>query len=170
MNVFDAITQRRSVRSYSPREVEEEKLQQVLEAGRLAPSARNIQEARFVVVKDADLRARLVEAANGQRFVGEAPVVIVACAASRDHVMSCGHPSHLVDVAIAIDHMTLTARELGLGTCWIGAFNQDKVRTVLGIPASVEIIELLPLGYPTGWPAATSRLPLDEVVRYDGWQ
>lgn len=169
MDVFEAISQRRSVRSYQDREVEEDKLQQVLEAGRLAPSARNLQEWKFVVVRDPQLREKLVEAANGQQFVGQAPVVIVACAPQHDHVMSCGHPSHLIDVAIAMDHMTLAACELGLGTCWIGAFNQDKVRRVLGIPDAVEVVQLLPLGYPTAWPDAKPRKSLDEIVCYGRW-
>jgi len=170
MDVFEAIKQRRSVRSYRDREVEEEKLRQVLEAGRLAPSASNRQEWKFVAVRDPDLRGKLVAAAHGQRFVGEAPVVIVACAVQSDHLMPCGHPSHLVDVAIAIDHMTLAARELGLGTCWIGAFDQDGVRRILGIPKHVQVIELLPLGYPTSWPSPTSRKSFDEAVCYDRWR
>ena len=170
MEVFEAIKGRRSVRSYQDKPVEEEKLRQVLDAGRLAPSASNRQEWKFVVVRDKALRKRLAEAAHGQAFVGEAPVVIVACAVQHEHIMSCGHPSHIVDVAIAIDHMTLAARELGLGTCWIGAFVQPKVRAVLGIPDSVEVIELLPLGYPASWPGARPRRTLDDVACYDRWQ
>ena len=170
MDVMEAIRQRRSVRSYEEREVEEDVLTQVMEAGRLAPSARNMQEWKFVVVRDKALRRKLADAASGQRFVGEAPVVIVACAVEHDHIMACGHPSHLIDVAIAIDHITLAARELGLGTCWIGAFDQQKVRDILGIPDSVEVIELLPMGYPAGWPGARLRKPFNEVVCYDGWE
>jgi len=170
MDVFEAIRQRRSVRSYQDREVEEEKLEQVLEAARLAPSARNMQEWKFVVVRDKALRQKMVEAANGQAMVGQAPVVIAACAVQHDHIMSCGHPCFLVDVAIAIEHMALAARALGLGTCWVGAFNQERTREVLGIPDSVEVVELLPLGYPTEWPDARPRKALDEVVCYDGWQ
>lgn len=170
MDVMEAIRSRRSVRSYADHAVAQDDLQQVLEAGRLAPSASNRQEWKFVVVRDAALREQLAEAARGQRFVAEAPVVIAACAVEHDHVMSCGHPSFLVDVAIAIDHMTLAARALGLGTCWIGAFDQDKVRQVLGIPADVEVVELLPLGYPTEWPDAKPRKDLQEIVSYDGWE
>jgi len=169
MDVMQAIRQRRSVRLYEDRAVEEEKLQQVLEAGRLAPSARNMQEWKFVVVRDEALRQKLAEAASGQRFVAEAPVVIVACAAEHDHIMSCGHPSHLIDVAIAVDHMTLAARALELGTCWIGAFDQDKVRRILGIPDTVEVVALLPLGYPGRWPEARPRKSLEEIVCYDTW-
>ncbi len=169
MNVMESIRERRSVRSYLPKAVEEEKLQQVLEAGRLAPSASNRQEWHFVVVRDAELRRGLAEAASGQRFVAEAPVVIVACAPEHAHVMACEHPSFLIDVAIAIDHMTLAARELGLGTCWVGAFHQEQVRDVLGIPESVEVVELLPLGYPTDWPEPRPRKSLEQMVSYDGW-
>jgi nitroreductase len=143
---------------------------QVLEAGRLAPSASNRQEWKFVVVRDKGLREELVEAARGQEFVGDAPVVIVACAVEHEHIMACGHPCHLIDVAIAVDHMTLAARELGLGTCWVGAFDQDKVRKILGIPESVEVVELLPLGYPKSWPGPKPRRALDEVACYDEWQ
>lgn len=170
MDVYECIKQRRSVRSYREREVEEEKLKQVLDAGRLAPSASNQQNWKFVVVRDARLRAELMEAAKGQQYVGQAPVVIAACATDSDHVMPCGHPSHLVNLAIAIDHMTLAARELGLGTCWIGAFDQEPVRRALGIPGSVEVVELLPLGYPAEWPSPRPRKPLEEIVCYDGWE
>ncbi len=170
MDVFEAIKSRRSIRRYADKDVEEKKLRQVLEAGRLAPSARNMQEWKFVAVRDPELRRQLVDAASGQGFVGQAPVVIVACAVQHDHVMSCGHPSHLIDVAIAIDHIALAARELGLGTCWVGAFDQQKVRDILGIPDSVEVIELLPLGYPTEWPMGGSRKPFEDAVCFDGWQ
>jgi len=170
MDVIACIRARRSVRSYEDREVEEDKLRQVLEAGRLAPSANNRQHWKFVVVRDPELRRKLIGAAKGQSFVGEAPVVIVACATSSDHIMPCGHPSHLVDVAIAIDHMALAARELGLGTCWVGAFDQDAVKKILGVPKSAVVVELLPLGYPTAWPSTTPRKPLDAVVSYDAWR
>jgi len=170
MDIFEVIRERRSVRSYQDREIEEEKLQQVLEAARLAPSASNRQEWKFVVVRDKAVRQALVDAANGQSMVGEAPVVIAACAVEHDHIMSCGHPCFLVDVAIALEHMALAARGLGLGTCWIGAFNQDKARQVLGIPESVEVVELMPMGYPTEWPDARPRKGLSEIVCYDGWQ
>lgn len=170
METMKTIRARRSVRSYEDREVEQEKLDQVLEAGRLAPSAGNRQEWKFVVVRDAGLREQLVAAARGQEFVGQAPVVIAACAADTEHVMTCGFPSFVVDLSIAIDHMTLAARELGLGTCWIGAFEQDKVRGILGIPQSVQIVGLLPLGYPTDWPPARERQSIDDIVCYDRWE
>lgn len=169
MDLFEVIAQRRSVRSYRDKDVEEEKLAQVLGAARLAPSAGNRQEWRFVVVRDAELRQRLMEAARGQQFVGDAPVVIAACAAEHGHVMSCGHASFLVDVPIALEHIALAARALGLGTCWVGAFDQRMVRDVLDIPDSVEVVQLMALGYPTEWPEPKDRKSMDQIVSYDGW-
>ena len=170
MDVMEAIGTRKSVRAYLDTEVEEEKLQAVLEAGRLAPSACNFQEWRFIVVRDADMRKKLRAAAKDQAFVGEAPVVIVACAEETDHVMSCGQLSYPIDVAIAIDHMTLAAVAQGLGTCWVGAFHEDRVKELLGIPDSARVVELLPLGYPADpSPVEKSRLAADEIVKYEKW-
>jgi len=169
MEVMECIRARRSVRSYQAKQVEEEKLQQVLEAARLAPSASNRQEWKFIVVRDEAMRKELARAAHGQSFIAQAPVVIVACATSTEHVMPCGHPSHLVDLAIAIDHMTLAARELGLGTCWVGAFEQEEVKRLMGVPASATVVELLPLGYPTDWPGPRPRKDLSEIVSYERW-
>ena len=170
MDVMTAIRARRSIRSYREQPVEEGKLQAILEAGRLAPSAKNMQEWRYVVVRDPGLRAKLAEAANGQTFVGEAPVVLVACAETDGHRMSCGEVSYPIDVAISLDHMSLKAVEEGLGTCWIGAFDQGAVKKVLGIPADIRVVELMPLGYPASEPAARSRLDLDQIVSYDKWK
>ncbi|MFW6159230.1 MAG: nitroreductase family protein [Planctomycetota bacterium] len=169
MDVMEAIQKRRSVRNYEDRPVEEETLQAVLEAGRLAPSARNLQEWRYVVVRDPELRAKLVDAANGQKFVGQAPVVLVACAKTDGHKMACGEPSYPIDVAISLDHMSLKAVEEGLGTCWVGAFDPAAVKKLLGIPDAIRVVELMPLGYPAGEASPRSRLDLEEVVSFDKW-
>lgn len=170
MDVLEAIRKRYSVRSYEDRPVEEEKLAKILEAARLAPSAGNRQEWRFVVVRDKQMRRQLADAARGQMFVAEAPVVIACCAETDNHVMSCGQLCYPIDVAIAIDHMTLAAVELGLGTCWIGAFFEDKVKELLGIPERIRVVELLTLGYPADSPPKTkSRLPLEKLVCYERW-
>jgi nitroreductase len=170
MDVREAIARRYSVRAYSDQPVDEAALTAVLEAARLAPSGSNRQPWRFVVVRDAALRTRLVEACNGQAFVGTAPVVIAACGTMPDRMMSCDVPGDPVDVAIAIDHMTLQAAELGLGTCWIGAFKQDAVRKVLGIPADAKVIEVLTLGHPADKaPEAKKRKALSEIVCWDRW-
>ena len=170
MNVFEAIKKRRSVRSFLDKSIEDEKLNAVLEAGRLAPSAGNRQEWRFVVVEDLNVRRRIAVAANGQSFVGEAPVVIVACAVTNGHVMSCGQPCYPIDVAIALDHISLAAVELGLGTCWIGAFNEGKVKEILGIPEEVRVVELMPIGYPAFQTVKEkNRLPFSKIVKQGHW-
>jgi len=169
MDVSKAIRSRRSIREYDPREVEEDKLMRVLDAGRLSPSASNRQERRFIVVKDAGKRKQLSEAAKNQKFVAEAPVVIAICSVEQEYVMACGQPAYPIDTAIAVDHMTLQAVEEGLGTCWIGAFYEDKVKEILNIPANVRVVALLPLGYPSSIPHPTPRKSLEEIVMQEQW-
>ena len=171
MEIYEAIRARHSVRSYQDRSVEQEKLARVLEATRLAPSARNDQEWRFVVVTDRAKRKALATEASTQAFMAEAPVIIAACAQSDGRVMRCGQQAYPIDVAIAVDHLTLAAVAEGLGTCWIGSFDPAQVRRILGIPPEIQVVELLLLGYPseTGTPPKKNRLPLDSIVRYEAW-
>jgi len=166
---MEAIRRRYSCRAYADKAVEPEKLQAVLEAGRLAPSAKNLQDWRFVVVTDNELRRRLAKAASGQQFVAEAPVVIVACSVS-DYVMRCGQAVGPIDVAIALEHIALAATDQGLATCWIGSFYADKVRELLGIPQDVEIVELMTLGYPAEPESQRPREPLERIVCYQRWR
>jgi len=170
MDVLEAIRKRRSVRSYKKTPVEKETLEKIFQTVRLAPSAGNLQEWRFVVVTDEAKRQKLMEAANNQVFVAEAPVVIACCAETDEHAMRCGERCYPIDVAIAIDHLTLAAVELDLGTCWIGSFYPDKVRTILNIPEHIKVVELLTLGYPADSPIEKNRLSLDEIVHYEEWQ
>jgi nitroreductase len=170
LDIADAIRIRKSVRSYLNKAVEKEKLTAILEAGRLAPSASNRQEWRFVVVKDGEIRRKIAEAANNQRFVREAPVVIAACAETDGHVMGGGQACYPIDVAIALDHMTLAAVELGLGTCWIGAFDEYRVKQILRVPAEIRVVALMPLGYPSDASAVhKKRKAFDEIVKYEHW-
>jgi nitroreductase len=170
MDVLDAIRTRKSVRRYLNKTVEEDKLLAVLEAGRLAPSASNRQEWRFIIVKDTETKKKLAEAANSQSFVAEASAVIAACAETDEHVMSCGQACYPIDVAIALDHISLAAVELGLGTCWIGAFDESKVKQILKVPVEVRVVALMPLGYPYDSSVVNKkRLPLNEIVKYEHW-
>lgn len=169
MDVMEAIRKRRSVRSYKQEPVPDEKLTKILEAARLAPSARNSQSWKFVVVKDPERRKKLAKAAAGQSFVGEAPVVIAAVALQPEYVMRCQVPAYAVDLAIAVDHMTLVAVEEGLGTCWIGAFYQDKVRKILNIPEKYKVVALLPLGFPADEAREKHRKSLAEIVCYESF-
>ncbi len=168
MDIFEAIEKRYSARRFADRQVEPAKLQRLFEATRLAPSAKNLQEWRFIVVQDRETRLRLAEAAF-QKFVGGAPTILVCCADSDGYVMRCGLPSYPIDVAIAIDHLTLAATALDLGTCWIGKFDPDLVRDILGIPKHIHIVELLLLGYPTDSPRPKNRLAVEEFVRFERW-
>jgi nitroreductase len=169
MDVMEAIKQRRSIRKYRDRPVEDEKLKRILEAGRLAPSAANRQEWRYIIVRDKETRQNLMKAAKGQPFVGEAPIVIAACAETDNHVMTCGQLCYPIDLAISIDHMTLKAVDEGLGTCWIGAFYEDEVKKILGVPDDVRVVELLTLGYPADIPPPRPRLTVSEIVHYEKW-
>ncbi len=167
MEVMEAIEKRRSIRDYDDRLVPEEKLKRVLEAARLSPSASNRQDRKFVVVRDEARRRMLSQAAFGQAYVAQAPVVIAAVSTSPGYVMACGVPSFSIDLAIAIDHMTLAAVNEGLGTCWIGAFHQDKVGSILGIPEEYAVVALLTLGFPRNTPQGTPRKTLEEIVSYE---
>jgi nitroreductase len=164
MDVFEAIKGRRSVRAYKNKEVEVKKLRIILEAARLAPSSKNRQEWKFIVVKDAGTRAKLTGAAYGQQFVGEAPVIIVACATEAKSIMTCGQPTHTVDVSIACAFMILEACEQGLGTCWLGTFNEDEVKNILGIPKDMRVVTMMPLGYPEEAPGPRPRKAFDHIA------
>jgi len=170
MALLKQIQQRYSVRSYQKRPVEKEKLETILQAAQLAPSAKNRQEWRFIVVQDADTRKKLCVAATIQAFIGEAPVIIACCSTNADYVMRCGQPAYPIDVAIAMEHMVLQAVEEGLGTCWVGSFYEDQVKAILGIPAPVRVVELLTMGYPADTICAKSRLPLEQIVCHERWK
>jgi nitroreductase len=168
MDLSEAINKRYSCRAYQNRPVESEKLEIILDAARLAPSARNYQDWRFVVVTDKEIRAQLCVAAANQAFVAQAPVVI-ACCSNLTHWMRCGQPTGPIDVAIAIEHIALTTTSLGLATCWIGSFYPDQVRGILQIPTHIHVIELLALGYPADQQPEIRRLPLKSIVCHEKW-
>ena len=170
MTVLDAVKGRFSTRSYENRPVDDKDLTIVLESARYAQSAKNLQDWKFVVVKDADTRSRLMDAAKGQRHVAQAPVVIACCGINPNYVMTCGQYSYSLDVAIATENMALTAHELGLGTCWLGAFHEDMVKEILGIPKDeVRVVGLLTLGYPATSAPVKNRKPIEEIVSWERW-
>jgi nitroreductase len=169
MDFYDTVNRRLSIRSYKPDPVPEDALNRILEAGRLAPSAKNIQPWKFIVVRDPEIRKQLVPACAGQQFVGDAPVTICACAVESEAWGGMGGywSAAAVDVTIALEHMILAAAAEGLGTCWIGKFVEDEVRKVLGIPEGVKPIALTPLGYPAREAKPRPRKPLSEIVCFD---
>ena len=170
MHVSEAIRSRRSIRAYLPKDVEPEKLQLVLESARLAPSASNRQEWKFILVKDPDKKAGIAFASNNQAFIRDAGAVIVACATEATAVMKCGQPRYTVDLSIAMSFMLLQAEELGLGTCWIGAFDEFAVKEILEIPDHIRVVALTPIGYPAVVPGPRPRKELEQVTCFDKWE
>ncbi|MBN1955686.1 MAG: nitroreductase family protein [Anaerolineae bacterium] len=170
MDFLELVKRRYSVRAYKPDRVEEETLQRVLEAARLAPTAANRQPVRLILVSTAGREAALRRIYDRDWFV-QAPLVVCACAVLAEGWVRQydGKNYAIVDVAIVVDHLTLAAAELGLGTCWVGAFDPQAARQVLGLPDDVEPVAFTPLGYPADQPRPKQRKAMDEFVRYDGW-
>ena len=167
MELKEIVTKRRSVRAYEDRPVPEKSLRNILEAARLAPSARNDQSWKFVVVREDKRRQELARAADNQGFVAEAPVVIAAVATEPERIMGCGVPSYAVDLSIAVTHMILAAVDEGLGTCWLGAFSQQRVKEILKIPGKYRVVALLTLGFPMGEMKVKTRKSLEEIACYE---
>ena len=160
---FDEIVKsRRSIRKYQDKPVSDADLTAVLEAGRMAPSARNAQDWFFTAVRNADTREKLAAACCEQSMVAEAPVTLVVWH-TQNRTMQCGQPVAAVDTSIALTFMMLKATELGLGTCWLGAFHEAEVRALLGLPADAVLVAVTPLGWPDEQPAARPRKPAGEV-------
>jgi len=164
MNVLEAIRERRSVRAYSPRPIPAEVMQRMREALRFAPSACNYQPWHFVMALDAGLRQEIGKAANGQSWMAVAPVTVVACGLPQRAYKKMGGYGNSVDIdlAIALDHLTLAAVAEGLGTCWIGAFAEPQIKRLLDIPSSVKVVAMTPLGYPA---SADLNRPVQENER-----
>ena len=184
MDFFAAVAARHSVRSYRPDPVPDELITRCLEAARLAPSWRNGQCWRFVVVRDPDTIGKLA----GQRIYGypinnwlrSAPVVIVACADPRESGAHGDLPYWAVDTAIALEHLVLAATALGLGACWIGGFDEAAVAALIGAPERIRVVAYTPLGYPAESEAllgratrliarSHSRKPLEKIVFHERW-
>lgn len=168
-SLMDLIEKRKSIRSYKPQDVEEEKLNYILQAFRKAPSAKNLQPWKLIVVKDKKKISDLSIACNNQTFISEAPVLIVACAKEDEAygVMGGYMNSYPVDVALALEHLILAATEKGLGTCWIGAFKEKLVKDLLDVPDNVRVVAITPVGYPAIEGRTRGRKPISEIVCYD---
>lgn len=169
MSILDIIRQRRSIRRYKSDPIPDETLLSVLEAARLAPSGKNSQPWKFIVVKDQKMKENLAVASRGQRFIAVAPVIIVACGyPDRSYARQGNYmKSWSIDISCALDHLMLKAQEEGLGTCWIGAFEEKEVKPLLGIPDDVRVLALTPLGFPDEEPKDRGRKPLEEIISYE---
>lgn len=170
MKIIEEIVNRRSIREYSKKPIEQEKLARILEAGRLAPTARNQQDWQIIIVSDTQIKNTLVDQASPrQEFLKQAPIILAACALNPDYIMRCGHPAYLIDLAIVLEHIALQAVREGLGTCWIGSFDESKAKNVLKIPDHVRIVELMSLGYYGRLPDARERKPAPELFKWESW-
>ncbi|MEO0098222.1 MAG: nitroreductase family protein, partial [candidate division WOR-3 bacterium] len=168
MEFYEVIKRRRSVRSYKRDPIPEEVLNRILEAGRLAPSAKNLQPWRFLVIRDREIIERLVPAMRNQRFIAEAPILLGVVALEKEAWGRMGGywASYPVDCAIALEHIILAATAEGLGTCWIGAYDEKEVAKILNLKEGEKPIAFTPLGYPKELPQERGRKSFSEVVRY----
>jgi len=168
LDVFEAIKGRRSVRAFTNQPVSDKEVMKLIDAARWAPSAGNIQPWEFVVVKDAEIKRGLSEAALNQTFIEEAPVVIVVCAnqtrSSRGYGDRGVNLYCLQDTAAATQNMLLAAYALGFSTCWVGAFQEEEARKVLNLPSGIRPVAIIPVGHPSEKPMSRSRRPLNDVL------
>jgi nitroreductase len=173
MNVTEAIKTRRSIRKFKPDPIPDDDIRKLIDAGRLAPSGVNLQPTRYAIIKSAEARDSL-KACTPLPFVPEAPCVIACCIDTHTTLENGGRVRNLDDeaynaylqlnAAIAIDHITLQAVELGLGTCWIMMFDKSKVKQLLGLDEQYDIVALLPVGYPDQDPSPRPRLDSEQLI------
>jgi nitroreductase len=174
MEVLEAIRGRRSIRAFkSEKNVPDATVDRLIDAACWAPSAGNIQPWEFIVVRKAEMKERLVKAAYGQAFIGQAPVVIVVCAdvdrcsqgyGERGRTLYC-----IQDTAAAVQNILLTAYSLGLGTCWIGAFSEESAREALRIPRGIRPVAIVPVGFSTKSPSPRSKRPITQIVHRENF-
>lgn len=172
MEVVEAIKARRSVRNFQKKEIEDKVIREIVELGNLAPSAGNLQPRDFIIVKEKEGKENLAQAALNQRFVAEAPVVIVVCANTKRSYPYGRRGVNLYciqDSAAAIENMLLAIVDKGLSCCWVGAFDENAVSKVFNLPDHVRPVALLPLGYSDENDRITSRIDVNELIHYEKW-
>ena len=173
MELQEAIKGRRSIRNFKKQNVPEETIAQLIEAASYAPSAGNIQPWQFIIVKNPTVKKKLAESALNQNHVNDAPVVIVVCADEKRSSMGYGTRGRTLyciqDTAAATQNILLTAYSLGLGTCWIGSFNEDEAKEALNAPESIRPVAMIPVGYPDENPRQRGRKLLSQITHYDSF-
>ena len=166
MDVMQAMQERRSIRKYQTRSIEQEKLDAIAQAFRLAPTARNEQKWKLYIVQNADVKAKIRAASPGEPLWLTDASAILVVTSDEQRVMTCGHRVDTVNLSIGMSFCVLEAWEQGLGTCWMAMFKEDGVREALGLPENISIAAISPLGYADEAPNARSRKPLEDVVEY----
>ena len=173
MDVFEVINNRRSIRKYKDIPVEWDKVGLVLEAARLAPSWKNMQCWRFLVLNSGEKKRALLNGFSdenpGKKALAQAPVVIVVCADPAESGIENGIEYFVADTAIAFEHICLAAHGLGLGTCWMGWYDESAIKEQLGIPESIRVVGVTPLGYPDQEPKQRPRKDLTEIAYFNDW-
>jgi len=171
VDLFEAILERRSVRAFTPEAVPDEVVEPILDAARWAPSAGNCQARDFIVVKDPRVKKALSEAALDQRFIEAAPITIVVCANERRSAHRYGRRGRelycLLDAAAAAQNLLLAVHALGLGGCWVGAFDDSQVGEALNLPTWLTPVAIIPIGYPDEKPWTPQRLPIKDHIHID---
>lgn len=169
MELIPAIAERSSILNFSSKAIEQDKLKRILDAGRRAPSAKNRQPWRFIVIQEESLRKKMEEAAFGQEHVGQAPTIVAACTTNIDYTMPNGQIAYPIDIAFSVAFMTVQAQAEEVGSCVITTYNEADVKDALSIPFSMRVVLLLLLGYPAEKPFPTTRKSYDRVVSFNHW-
>jgi len=165
MELMDVIHQRRSIRKYKSDPVPEADIEYILEAARLAPSWANSQCWKFIVIKDETVKHQLAKAGNS--WIADAPVIIAACANPIKSGIKADQQYYMLDIGIAMEHLILAATERGLGTCWIGWFDEETAKKALGVPDNIRLVATTPLGYPDESPKPRGRKELREITSFE---
>ncbi|MEM5834969.1 MAG: nitroreductase family protein [Candidatus Aenigmatarchaeota archaeon] len=167
METLECIKTRRSVRKFKKKEIEKEKLMKILEAAIYAPSSGNLQNWEFIIVRDEENKKLIAKAALNQNFIADASIIIIACS-NDDKVIFYGKRGKdlyaIENVSAAIQNILLAANDLGIGSCWVGAFDEKEIKKILKIPENVRPIAIIPLGYPEKISETPVRRPISEVV------
>ena len=170
MPLLKEIEERYSVRHFSTEGVDATLVESIVDAGRLAPSAKNRQAWRFIVVTDEETRLSIENACYGQDWVGQAPCQIALCTTNVDYKMPNGQLSYPVDLGIAAGFMMLQAVHEGVGSCPITTFREQEIKSLLSVPYSMRVVMLLLVGHPAPEEEEKSRrFPLNRVVSYNHW-
>jgi nitroreductase len=171
MDVLEAVKGRRSIRAFKNQDVPAEIVEKLIDAARWAPSAGNVQPWEFIIVRKSGIKRKLAEAALNQTFIEESPVVIVVCADENRSSQGYGVRGKALyciqDTAAATQNIHLAAYSLGLGTCWVGAFREERARKILEIPQGTRPVGIIPIGYPAETPPRPNRRPLNQIVHYE---